>query len=66
MPSQFFGLTIAGSGLSTYQTAVNTAANNISNVDTEGYTRQRANMQSMQAIRVEAKYGSMGSGVEVT
>ena len=66
MPSQFFGLTIAGSGLSTYQTAVNTAANNISNVDTEGYTRQKAKMESMQAIRVEARYGSMGSGVEVT
>lgn len=66
MPSQFFGLTIAGSGLSTYQTAVNTAANNISNVDTEGYTRQSAKMQAMQAIRVEARYGSMGSGVEVT
>ena len=31
MPSQFFGLTIASSGLSAYQAALNTTANNISN-----------------------------------
>ena len=42
MASTFFGLTIASSGLSTFQTAINTTANNISNVDTEGYSRQEA------------------------
>ena len=66
MPSQFFGLTIASSGLSAYQAALNTTANNISNVKTEGYTRQVANMQSSAALRVHAKYGSAGTGVEVT
>lgn len=66
MSSTFFGLTIAGSGLSSYQTAVNTTANNISNVDTKGYSRQEALLEASSAIRINAKYGSMGSGVEVT
>ncbi len=65
MPSQFFGLTIASSGLSAYQAALNTTSNNISNVRTEGYTRQEANMNSSAALRVYAKYGSAGTGVEV-
>ncbi len=65
MPSQFFGLTIASSGLSAYQAALNTTANNISNVKTEGYTRQAANMSASSALRVYAKYGSAGTGVQV-
>ena len=44
MPSQFFGLTIASSGLSAYQAALNTTANNISNEQTKGYSRQAANL----------------------
>ena len=66
MASTFFGLTIASSGLSTFQTAINTTANNISNVDTEGYSRQEAIKTAAEAIRVNAKYGSTGTGVEVT
>lgn len=65
MPSQFFGLTIASSGLSAYQAALNTTANNVSNEQTKGYSRQRANIESAEALRVNAKYGSMGSGVTV-
>ena len=65
MPSQFFGLTIASSGLSAYQAALNTTANNISNVKTEGYSRQVANMSSSAALRVHARYGSAGTGVQV-
>ena len=65
MPSQFFGLNIASSGLSAYQAALNTTANNISNVKTKGYTRQQANMSSSAALRVHAKYGSAGTGVQV-
>ncbi len=66
MSSTFFGLTISSSGLNTYQAALNTTANNISNVQTKGYTRQEASMQSSEALRIHAKYGSQGSGVEVT
>ena len=32
MPSTFFGLTIAASGMNAYQVALNTTANNIYNV----------------------------------
>ena len=66
MPSQFFGLTIASSGINAYQASLNTTVNNISNVRTEGYTRQNANLAAGQALRVNAKYGSVGTGVEVT
>ena len=65
MPSQFFGLTIASSGITAYQAALNTTANNISNVKTEGYSRQVANMSSSAALRVRARYGSAGTGVFV-
>lgn len=63
MPSTFFGLTIASSGMNAYQVALNTTANNISNVQTDGYTRQQANRVAGQALRVNAKYGTMGTGV---
>ena len=66
MASTFFGLTIAGSGLSTYQASINTTANNISNVKTKGYSRQEALLNAAEAIRVNAKYGMSGSGVETT
>ncbi|MBR5127533.1 MAG: flagellar hook-associated protein FlgK [Roseburia sp.] len=65
MPSQFFGLNIASSGLSAYQAALNTTANNISNVKTVGYTRQATNMSSSAALRIHATYGSAGTGVQV-
>ena len=52
MPSTFFGLTIAGSGVSSYQTAINTTANNISNETTKGYTRPEALMSAAAALRV--------------
>ena len=66
MPSQFFGLSIAGSGLSTYQVAMNTTANNVSNVQTEGYSKQVTTRTAKNALRINAKYGSAGTGVEAT
>lgn len=66
MPSTFFGLTIATSGLNAYQVALNTTANNISNVQTEGYTRQVANRTASESIRVYQKYGAVGTGVTTT
>lgn len=65
MPSTFFGLNIGVSGLYSFQAAINTTANNISNVQTKGYSRQNANLAASDAIRVTTKYGSMGSGVNV-
>lgn len=66
MPSTFFGLTIATSGLYTAQAALNTTAHNISNEKTTGYTRQVANQQAQTALRAYTTYGMLGSGVEVT
>lgn len=66
MPSTFFGLTIATSGLNAYQVALNTSANNLSNVQTEGYTRQQANRVASESLRVYQKYGAVGTGVTTT
>lgn len=63
MPSQFFGLNIAASGLSAFQTSINTTANNIANVQTTGYTRQTTNLESTDPLRVYSRYGSTGTGV---
>lgn len=66
MASTFFGLTIAGSALNSFQAAVNTTANNISNVNTKGYTRQQAVRYAAEALRVKERYGMAGSGVTTT
>lgn len=63
MPSTFFGLTIGASGLNAFQAAINTTANNVSNVETEGYSKQKVNLQSSSALRVFQKYGSISTGV---
>lgn len=64
MPSQFFGLYIAGSGLRASNAALNTTANNISNAQTTGYSRQQVTQQANQALRVFATYGCAGAGVD--
>lgn len=64
MSSQFFGLTVAASGLFTYNASLTTTANNIANVKIDGYSRQEAVNQAAEALRVNAKYGTAGSGVE--
>ena len=68
MPTQstFFGLTIGDSGLSTYQAAINTTANNIANVNTKGYSRQQTVIEAAQAMRTYTDYGTMGTGVKAT
>ncbi|HAZ91282.1 MAG TPA: flagellar hook-associated protein FlgK [Eubacterium sp.] len=63
MASTFFGLNIAYSGLQTYQTAVNATAHNISNVKTEGYSRQQVDIKAGDALRVYSSYGCVGQGV---
>ncbi len=63
MASTFFGLHIGYSGLNAFNASINTTANNVSNVETEGYSRQTVNLQSSSALRVYQKYGSVGTGV---
>lgn len=64
MPSQFFGLTIGYSGLVAAQAAENTTANNIANVNTEGYSRQKLTQDAAAALRTYTHYGMAGSGVD--
>ncbi len=64
MPSQFFGLNIAYTGLLASNAALNTTSNNIANVQTEGYSRQQVKQQAANALRVFQTYGCAGAGVE--
>ena len=64
MPSQFFGLNTAYKGLLASNAAMNTTANNIANVQTDGYSRQKVVQQASQAIRVFQTYGCAGAGVD--
>lgn len=64
MASTFFGLTIASSGLRAANAALNTTGNNISNVQTAGYSRQEVQTEAANALRVFATYGCAGAGVE--
>ena len=41
MPSTFFGLNTAYTGLIASNASINTAGNNIANVETKGYSRVR-------------------------
>ncbi|MCM1122013.1 MAG: flagellar hook-associated protein FlgK [Eubacterium sp.] len=63
MASTFFGLEIAASGLRAANAALNTTANNISNTNTVGYSRQEVQQEAMNPLRVFATYGCAGAGV---
>lgn len=64
MPSTFFGLQIAYSGLKASNAALNTTANNVANVETEGYSRQQVVTAASESMRVFATYGCAGAGVD--
>lgn len=64
MASTFFGLNIAYTGLTASNAALNTTANNIANVETDGYSRQTVTQQASNAIRSYTTYGCIGSGVD--
>ncbi|WFR56809.1 flagellar hook-associated protein FlgK [Anaerocolumna sp. AGMB13025] len=66
MPSTFFGLNIGTTGLFTYQAALNTTAHNVTNAETDGYTRQILEQKAGVPIKVNKSYGMVGTGVEAT
>lgn len=70
MASTFSGLEIGKLGLFAQQSALNTTGHNIANANTEGYTRQRVNMEAMPAFPYpsavnDRSTGQMGTGVWV-
>lgn len=63
MPSTFLGLNTGLSGLSYFQSALNTTSHNISNANTEGYSRQQVLAGASDALRLHQSHGMMGTGV---
>ena len=66
MPSTFWGLNIATSGLNASQIAVNTTTHNIANSQTTGFSRQSTNAAAAEALRTYQSFGMQGSGVTVS
>lgn len=68
MTSTFHGLEVARRALSAQQTALYTTSHNISNANTEGYTRQRVNFEQISTLTTsrytEGVKSEIGSGVE--
>lgn len=63
MPSTFLGLNTGLSGLSYFQSALNTTSHNISNANTEGYSRQQILATAANPLQQNRTYGMMGTGV---
>ena len=63
MPDLMRILDIARQALNAHQNAMSTASNNIANVNTVGYSRQRVNLTSTKSLI--SAYGILGSGVTV-
>lgn len=65
MASTFFGLDIGVTGLFAAQTGLNTTFHNVTNIETEGYTRQVVKQTAGTPYRTNSGYGMIGSGVTV-
>ena len=63
MPDLMRILDIARQALNAHQNAMSTASNNIANVNTIGYSRQRVNLTPTKSLI--SAYGILGSGVTV-
>ena len=64
MVSLYGILNIGARGVSAAQAGLNTTGQNISNVDTEGYSRQRVTQSSSNPL--QNAQGIFGQGVEIT
>jgi flagellar hook-associated protein 1 FlgK len=70
MPGLFSIFNTAKSGLFSQQTAINVTSHNIANANTDGYSRQRANMvtttpYTMPSMDGAAGAGQLGTGVTI-
>ncbi|MCD6184542.1 MAG: flagellar hook-associated protein FlgK [Deltaproteobacteria bacterium] len=61
MPNIYGLLSVGREALATHQKAIDVTGNNIANVNTPGYSRQRLNMESTDPVRYGT--GQMSSGV---
>jgi len=70
MPSLIDALSIATRGMQVQQTAINITGHNISNANTEGYSRQVANIETtrpfgMASMNSSAEAGQIGTGSQI-
>lgn len=66
MPGLFSTLNISVSGLNTQQTAINVTSHNISNANTDGYSKQTAIIQANTPYATIWEAGELGTGAQVT
>ncbi len=66
MASTFMGLSIANRGLASSQTGLSVTTNNISNVNTTGYSRQTVTQVAIGPAAVYSGNNYVGSGSDVT
>lgn len=71
MSGLFSILNVSKTGLFTQQSAINVTSHNVSNANTEGYSRQRTEMQTrtpycMPSMNSAVGPGQMGTGVEIS
>ncbi|MCK9454539.1 MAG: flagellar hook-associated protein FlgK [Sulfurimonas sp.] len=64
MGSIFNTLNIGYSGLAAAQVGVDTTSHNITNAESEGYTRQR--VVTAAATPIHSSYGNLGNGTQIT
>ncbi|MFM1651269.1 flagellar hook-associated protein FlgK [Brevibacillus sp. B_LB10_24] len=71
MPSTFHGIEVSKRGIFAQQYGLNITGHNISNANTEGYTRQRPNMEATKGIpapgmNADRAPGLLGTGVQIS
>ena len=66
MSGLFSTFNIARSGMSAQQKALDITSHNIANANTEGYSRQRATMETTRPFSDVAGAGQIGTGVQVS
>ncbi|PAB59369.1 flagellar hook-associated protein FlgK [Anaeromicrobium sediminis] len=64
MSSTFFGFNVAVSGLHASQRALYVTGHNISNANTEGYSRQRLEVKPGNPLPIPNSEGMLGTGVD--
>lgn len=67
MSSTFGGLNIASRGLLAQQAALDTVGHNVSNANTDGYSRQRVNLGTTRTVDLYGSRGvnQVGTGVDI-
>ncbi len=70
MPSTFTGIEMGKRGLNAHSKALNTVGHNLNNASTEGYSRQRVRMETVDPLYMpqmnrEERPGQIGQGTQV-